>query len=239
MLQEDHKKLSKAQLKIIFVLRACDKHLEGHFAMRQINRDSLPHLVECLRILVKRQWSSFWARLAAKWWGVQLGAACVFNGRPRFRRHPGSQVTIGAGCKFNSSYASNLIGVNRPCIISTLTNGARIEIGPNCGFSGTVVGCATRIVLGENVRCGANTTITDTDWHTDDPRTSPDAPVTIEKGVWLGANVTVLKGVTIGENTLVAAGSLVTGSLPANVAAGGVPAKVLKEIDALIPKAKQ
>ena len=74
--------------------------------------------------------------------------------------------------------------------------------------------------------------ITDTDWHTDDPRTGPDAPVTIEKGVWLGVNVTVLKGVTIGENTLVAAGSLVTGSLPANVMAGGVPAKVLREIDA-------
>ena len=82
------------------------------------------------------------------------------------------------------------------------------------------------------MRCGANTLITDTDWHTDDPRTGPDAPVTIKKGVWLGVNVTVLKGVTIGENTLVAAGSVVTRSLPANVVAGGVPAKVLKHIDA-------
>lgn len=239
MFQEDHKKLSKAQLKFIFVLRACDKHLEGHFAMRQINRDSLPHLVECLRILVKRQWYTFWARLAAKWWGVRLGSWCSFEGSPRFRRHPGSQVTIGAGCKFNSSHVSNLIGVNRPCILSTLAEGARIAIGANCGFSGTVIGCATSIVLEENVRCGANTTITDTDWHTDDPRTGPDAPVTIAKGVWLGINVTVLKGVTIGENTLVAAGSLVTHSLPANVVAGGIPAKVLKEINAQKPRTTQ
>jgi acetyltransferase-like isoleucine patch superfamily enzyme len=74
--------------------------------------------------------------------------------------------------------------------------------------------------------------ITDTDWHMDDPRTGPDAPVTIEENVWLGANVTVLKGVTIGENTLVATGSLVTRSLPPNVVAGGMPAKVLKQIDA-------
>jgi acetyltransferase-like isoleucine patch superfamily enzyme len=117
--------------------------------------------------------------------------------------------------------------------------GAQIHIGANCGFSGTVIGCASKIVFGENVRCGANTLITDTDWHTDDPRTGPDAPVTIEKGVWLSVNVTVLKGVTIGENTLVAAGSLVTRSLPANVVAGGVPAKVLKYIGARQPVAKQ
>ncbi|MFZ0928848.1 MAG: acyltransferase [Syntrophobacteraceae bacterium] len=207
--------------------------------MRRINRDSLPHLVECLTRIFSSRWHSSLARLAAQWWGVHLGTGCIFNGLPVFRRHPGSSITIGAGCKFNSSHTSNLIGVNRPCIISTLTEGARVHIGPNCGFSGTVVGCATRIVLGEKVRCGANTTITDTDWHTDHPRTGPDAPVTIEKGVWLGVNVTVLKGVTVGENTLVGAGSLVTHSLPANVVAGGVPAKVLKEIDALIPKAKR
>ena len=116
--------------------------------------------------------------------------------------------------------------------------GAQIYIGANCGFSATVIGCASKIVFGENVRCGANTLITDTDWHTDDPRTGPDAPVTIEKNVWLGVNVTMLKGVTIGENTVVAAGSLVTCSLPANVVAGGVPAKVLKCIDARQPVAE-
>jgi len=132
---------------------------------------------------------------------------------------------------FFSAPKSNLIGVNRPCIVSTHREGAHIHIGPNCSFSGTVIGCAAKIVLAENVRCGANTAITDTDWHRDDPRTGPDAPVMIEKGVWLGINVTVLKGVTIGENTFVAAGSIVTRSLPANVVAGGVPAKVLRLIN--------
>jgi acetyltransferase-like isoleucine patch superfamily enzyme len=189
-------------------------------------------MVECLRRIAVTRWHTFWARLAAHWWGVRLGPGCAFNGPALFRRHPGSRITIGDGCKFNSSPVSNLIGVNRPCIVSTLTEGARVHIGPNCGFSGTVIGCASKIVLGENVRCGANTLITDTDWHMDDPRTGPDAPVTIEENVWLGANVTVLKGVTIGENTLVATGSLVTRSLPPNVVAGGMPAKVLKQIDA-------
>ena len=207
--------------------------------MRQIDRDSLPHMVECLRRIAITRWHTFWARLAAWWWGVRLGPGCAFNGTPQFRRHPRSGITIGAGCKFNSSPVSNLMGVDRPCIISTLKEGAQIHIGPNCGFSGTAIGCASKIVLGENVRCGANTLITDTDWHTDDPRTGPDAPVTIEKDVWLGVNVIVLKGVTIGENTFVAAGSLVTRSLPANVVAGGVPAKVFKESDAHQPGVKQ
>jgi len=189
-------------------------------------------MVEVLHRLAMKRWGTFWARFSAWWWGVSLAQGCSFHGHPCFRRHPGSRITIGKGCKFNSSPTSNLIGVNRPCMVSTLAKGAEVHIGPNCGFSGTVIGCASKIVLGENVRCGANTLITDSDWHSDDPRTEPDAPVTIGKNVWLGVNVTVLKGVTIGENTLVAAGSLVTRSLPANVVAGGVPAKVLKQSDA-------
>jgi acetyltransferase-like isoleucine patch superfamily enzyme len=207
----------------------------GKTGTRKVNRDNLPHIVEVIRRIAVARWYTFWARLAAHWWGVRLGLGCTFNGLPWFRRHPGSKITVGEGCRFNSSPISNLMGVDRPCIVSTLTECAEIHIGANCGFSGTVIGCASQIVLGKNVRCGANTLITDSDWHTDDPRTGPDAPVTIGRGVWLGVNVTVLKGVTIGENTLVAAGSLVTHSLPANVVAGGMPAKVLKKIDAHQP----
>lgn len=176
-------------------------------------------------------WYTNVMRLAAYWWGVHLGAGCAFNGYTKIYRHPLSSINIGANCKFNSSPASNLIGVNRPCIVSTLAEGAEIRIGSNCGFSGTVIGSAVKIVIGENVQCGANTLITDTDWHTDDPRTGPDSSVIIERNVWLGVNVTVLKGVTIGENTLVAAGSIVTRSLPRNVIAAGIPAKAVKKID--------
>ncbi|HUV58664.1 MAG TPA: acyltransferase [Desulfatiglandales bacterium] len=196
--------------------------------MRKIDRDSYPHLAECLRRIIFTNIYTYYARSAALWWGIKLGSGCKFYGIPRFRRHPGSSISIGDKCLFNSSPVSNLIGINRPCIISTLSEGAQIQVGSYCGFSGTVIGCAKKIVLEENVRCGANTLITDTDWHSEDPRTGPDKPVTIKKGAWLGFDVTVLKGVTIGENTLVAARSLVTHSLPDNVIAGGMPAKILK-----------
>jgi acetyltransferase-like isoleucine patch superfamily enzyme len=198
--------------------------------MRKIDSDSIPHLVNVFCRMANRHYSTFWTRIAAGWWGVRLGHNCSFVGRPRFRRHPGSVIVIGSNCRFNSSPDSNLIGVNRPCMISTLKEGAELTIGEGCGFSGTVVACAQKIILGRNVRCGANTLITDTDWHGDDVRTTPDAPVEIGDNVWLGVNVTVLKGVTIGENTIVAAGSVVARSLPPNVVSGGSPANVIRPI---------
>ena len=64
------------------------------------------------------------------------------------------------------------------------------------------------------------------------------APITIENGVWIGANVTVCPGVTIGEGSVIAAGSVVTKDIPKGVLAAGVPAKVIREIteDDLIPE---
>ena len=61
------------------------------------------------------------------------------------------------------------------------------------------------------------------------PFTYP-APITLGKNVWVGSNSTILQGVTIGDNSVIAAGAVVTRSIPANVVAGGVPAKVIRSI---------
>jgi len=39
-----------------------------------------------------------------------------------------------------------------------------------------------------------------------------------------------LKGTTIGDNSIIAAGSIVTKDIPANVLAGGNPAKVIRKL---------
>ncbi len=52
----------------------------------------------------------------------------------------------------------------------------------------------------------------------------------IKKNAWIGAGATVLQGVTIGENSIVAAGAVVSTNVPDNTIAGGIPAKVIKEI---------
>jgi len=169
-----------------------------------------------------RFWS-FYIYLNCLYWKVNIGRGCCFWGKMNFRRAPGSSITIGNNCIFRSAIWSNLVGLNRQCMISTLNSNAKITIGDGSGMSGTVISSAECIEIGSKVFCGANVTITDTDWHE-----NKSAPVIIGSNVWLGINVVVLKGVTIGNNTVVAANSVVTKDIPANVIAAGQPAKVVK-----------
>lgn len=53
--------------------------------------------------------------------------------------------------------------------------------------------------------------------------------IEIHDRAWLGSRVTVQRGVTIGEGAVVAAGSVVTGDVPAFTVVGGVPARPLAE----------
>lgn len=161
----------------------------------------------------------------------QYGRYNRFFGKTYIYKRKNSIIRIGNHCVFRSHNHSNLIGINRRCSLSTLTSEARLEIGDNCGFSGTVIGCFSSITIKQNVKCGANTLITDSDWHSEDSRSSKPRPVVIEKNVWLGEGVKILKGVTIGENSVIGAGSVVTSSIPANVIAAGNPCKVIKSIN--------
>ncbi|MFN9962032.1 MAG: acyltransferase [Planctomycetota bacterium] len=173
--------------------------------------------------------TTFQSRLLAWLAGVELGKRSVFYGNAKFQKSADAKISIGDQCIFRSSPTSNLIGINRPCIITAFKR-AQLQIGDSCGFSGTVLGCFHRITIGDKVRCGANTLITDSDWHEGDPRTSDPRPVVIEDNVWLGVNSIVLKGSKIGRNSVIGAGSIVTGEIPPNVIAAGTPCKVIKTL---------
>jgi len=166
--------------------------------------------------------------------GIKTGKKLKFYGLPVAIRMIDSRIEIGNGCSFRSDFTSNLVGVNRKCIITTLRRNAEIKIGNNSGFSGTVIAAAGNIKIGSNVLCGANTTITDYDWHGIDPdkrnKSAEPKPVVIEDNVWLGLNSVVLKGVIIGKNSVIGANSVVTKNIPANVIAAGNPCRVIKEI---------
>lgn len=161
--------------------------------------------------------------------GIHLGEKARFFGSAKILRRAHSKINIGKNCTFRSGSTSNLIGVNHKCIIVTHTKEAVLKIGDNTGFSGTTIGCFKEIIIGKNVKCGANTLITDSDWHLNDPRVGKPRPIFIGDNVWLGYGVIVMKGVTIGENSIIGAGSVVTKDIPANVIAGGNPCVVLKK----------
>lgn len=180
------------------------------------------------RLRIFKGYSTATSHILGRIKGIDIGEKASFYGLPTFYRAPFSTIRIGNNCTFRSDHASNLIGVNHQCILSTHSKEAIISIGDNCGFSGVTIGAAKEIRLGNNVLCGANVVITDFDWHEDISRTEP-APVIIHDNVWLGLNSVVLKGVTIGENSIIGANSLVVKDIPANVIAGGNPCKVLKE----------
>jgi acetyltransferase-like isoleucine patch superfamily enzyme len=177
-----------------------------------------------------------WCRLVAYMWGVNLGSSCRFIGKTHFRRYPGSLIKIEKNCEFRSSFRSNMVGLNRPCGLSTYHKNAEIRLGKNCGLSGVIIGAANSIVLGNNVLCGANVTITDFDWHNINPANRHESlldtglPVLINDNVWLGLNTLILKGIEIGKNTVVGANSVVTSSIPENVLAAGVPARVIRSL---------
>ncbi len=182
-----------------------------------------------LFLSINQLFSTIEYRVILKLKKIDFGIGCQFVGKPIIVRYPSSTITIGNNCMFRSDKKSNLIGTNRQCIISTHSHNARIIIGDNCGLSGVSIGASQEIILGNNVLCGANSLITDFDWHTT-RYSSGSRPVIIHDNVWLGVNSVVLKGVEIGCNTIIGANSVVVKNIPANVVAAGNPCKVIKEI---------
>jgi acetyltransferase-like isoleucine patch superfamily enzyme len=55
--------------------------------------------------------------------------------------------------------------------------------------------------------------------------------VVIGNNVWIGANVVLLPGVIIEDNVVIAAGSVVSKNVPSGSLYGGIPAKLLKNLN--------
>lgn len=57
------------------------------------------------------------------------------------------------------------------------------------------------------------------------------ASIHIGNNVWIGSHSTILPGVTIGDGAIIAAGAVVSKDVPSNTVMGGVPAKIIKELE--------
>ena len=196
-----------------------------------IMSDSKAYIMIHLYSLMMRSIRFFctrWCRFKMKLWGVNYGKNCSFGGNMIFYRSPGSTISMGYGCRFNSDSHFNFRGINHESILQTISGGG-IFIGNNCGFSGVSIISGCSVTIGNNVLCGANVTIGDRNNHEKQFGEFTPQPVIVGDNVWIGMNSVVMRGVTIGENTIIGANSVVTKSIPANVIAVGSPCKVIKE----------
>ncbi|WP_345334319.1 acyltransferase [Ferrimonas pelagia] len=140
------------------------------------------------------------------------------------------------------------ITAGRDCRISGKTSffgrasgsGSHLQIGNNCDIGWQCnIAVAGQVVLGDNVRLAGRCHLAGFPGH---PLSAPEraaglpeqdkqcGDIVLENDVWLCTGVFVGAGITIGRGTVVAAGSVVTADLPANVLAGGVPARVIRPL---------
>lgn len=178
---------------------------------------------------------SHWYRLIWKFKNVKFGTGLIIVGKTYLYRCPNSTIKLGENVAFISDKTSNLIGLMRNCIVSTLVKDAQIIIGDNSGFSGVSIGAAKKINIGSNVVIGANCLITDTNWHNISPEMrhlgDPNpGEISIGDNVFIGYGCIILKNVTIGENSVIGAGSVVTRSIPPNVIAAGNPCHIINDL---------
>lgn len=145
-------------------------------------------------------------------------------------------VSLGNNVMFNS-YTDH--SWNSKCKLIVLAN-ATLTIGDNSGMNGVMIYCSQKVLIGNHVKIGGGTRISDSNHHSLDykiRRTSKDSkqakssPIIIGDDVFIGANCYIGKGVIIGDRSIVAAGSVVVKSIPADEIWGGNPAKFVKKIN--------
>lgn len=171
--------------------------------------------------------------------GISYGRNLKLYGLPVLVSRSRGGIRMGNDVVIRSSLLSNLLGLYQRTIIVARTPQAQIVIGDNVGISGSTIYARESIIIGNNTRIGANVKIMDNDFHPVDPADRLRASnqnmgvraVNIGENVFIGCNTLILKGSTIGDNTTIGAGSVVSGTIPANCVAAGNPARVLRVLD--------
>lgn len=178
-----------------------------------------------------------WVRVLFFANGITWKRGWRFYGTPILQKHRESQMQFGDGLQLRSTVRSNPLGASHSVILCTWQAGAVLQVGDNFAMTGGSIIAAERIVIGDNVNVGANTTIMDTDFHPLDAQArrldselGKTAPVIIEDDVFIGMNCLILKGVTLGRGSVIGAGSVVTKDVPPYTMAAGNPARVIGNV---------
>ena len=199
--------------------------------------DKVQNMPWTARLEVRRRLAWPLVRAQFAWHGISWGKGWKIFGRPIIQKHRGSRITLGDGLYLRSWSWSNPLAPTAPVVLSTRRVDAVIDIGTDCGFTGTTLVAATRIAIGDRVLVGGNASIVDFDFHPLTPEGRAEAinagaaaPIVIEDDVFVGMEALILKGVTIGEGAVVGAGAVVTQDVPPRTVVAGNPATVVRTL---------
>jgi acetyltransferase-like isoleucine patch superfamily enzyme len=149
-------------------------------------------------------------------------------------------VELGSEIAFGYALAP-IVGDGR-ILLQARTAEATVSVGDRTEFSNNVAVVANQLVrIGADCLIGDLVRVFDSDFHELDPelrlnrrqRTVSHAlvsPTVIGDNVWLGSRVIVMRGASVGDHSVIAAGAVVSGEIPASVLAGGVPARVIRDL---------
>jgi acetyltransferase-like isoleucine patch superfamily enzyme len=148
----------------------------------------------------------------------------------------------------------NNIAIGDECTLQGLlvveNDSAEIRVGNNVFIgAATVLDCAMRIELEDDVLVSYQCLLIDSNNHSNDAqlrrndlpdvkhgrpynwKAIPSAPIRICRGAWIGARAIILKGVTVGEGAIVGAGSVVTKNVEPYTIVAGNPARVVRRLE--------
>lgn len=169
---------------------------------------------------------AFARRLAAGHPGVKIGANCRFGRRVQIKVDAGASLVLGDRVLIaDDAYLHVFPG-------ATLTIGDGVHINSHVRVS-----AYERVEIGSESGLAAFSSLHD-HHHLFDLKSPYEkdgyegAPVTIGRGVIVLARVGITEGVEIGDYAVIGANSIVTKSIPAGAFAAGIPAKVLRQVEA-------
>lgn len=144
-------------------------------------------------------------------------------------------VHIGSGTLFGPqiTLSAGMVPGQRMVSDPVISVGDRCLIGKGSGIVGHL-----EITIGNDVWTGHHVYVTDQNHGYADltlpisRQVMPERPVSIGDGSWLGHGAVVLPGASIGKHVVIGANSVVTGEIPDNCVAAGVPARVIRRLDA-------
>ncbi|MBL7767062.1 MAG: acyltransferase [Chitinophagaceae bacterium] len=162
------------------------------------------------------------------------------------RNNIGYMVPRNFGLVFWNRFHQYVLGINIkakcPVHFTSRIDGYRNIIMPkqrNSIVTSFVVsgGCyftifpGTTLEIGEGTIWSYNVCIQTGDHDAVDRSIHHKGNIKLGKNCWIAANVTITKGVELGDNVTVGANSVVTKSFPSNVVIGGVPAKIIRQLE--------